>query len=79
MGEGSGQVQISAGPVPVMNRIITEELNEEVPGTVTGRPSRDHWKVRIIFLPYRGLWKLHPYLSFSSPLVFLAGRVFFRN
>ena len=46
LGDSSGQAQINEGPVPGVTRIVTEEWNEEALGTVTGRPSRDHWKVR---------------------------------
>lgn len=35
-----------AGIVPHLSRIVTEEWNEEVLGSVTGMPSRNHWKVR---------------------------------
>lgn len=48
VGEGSTPVQTSAGPMPGVSRIVTEEWNEQALGKVTGRPSRDHWKVRSI-------------------------------
>lgn len=41
----TGQVQTNEGPVSGVTRIVTEEWNEEALGAVTGRPSRDHWKV----------------------------------
>jgi hypothetical protein len=50
LGEGSTPVQTSAGPMPAgVSRIVTEEWNDEALGKVTGRPSRDHWKVRFFF------------------------------
>jgi len=65
LGEGSGQVPVSPGPVPGMSRVITDELNEEALGAVTGRPSRDHWKVRTLLLSCRGCCKLHHGLCVS--------------
>ena len=47
--DASSQAQTSTGPVPGVARIVTEEWNEEALGAVTGRPSRDHWKVRQTF------------------------------
>lgn len=46
LGEGSTPLQTIAGPMPAgVSRIVTEEWNDEALGKVTGRPSRDHWKV----------------------------------
>jgi len=46
LSDGIGQTQTNEGPVPGVTRVVTEEWNEEALGVVTGRPSRDHWKVR---------------------------------
>jgi hypothetical protein len=45
VGGGNTLVQNSAGPVPGVSRAGTEEWDEEGAEKVTGRPSREHWKV----------------------------------
>lgn len=67
LGEGSTPVQTSAGPMPAgVSRIVTEEWNEEALGKVTGRPSRDHWKVRLFF----AFLRVYSFISSSSQSLF---------